>query len=144
MNSKLSLFRRARVANHLMYATRDPHDHYYKRNEAKPAGYEEPPSPDEIIKIHYLKHYTQWEFQNFEDIPVDSYRYWIRYRIEHYGTESHPAEIHPWERTKLRVGLFYILLPFIMFFVTIPSLKIAHRRKNNKSHTIGVWSQPQI
>ena len=67
MNTNLSLYRRMRYGKQLVQAFRAPHDHHYAPNEPKPHDYDEPPTADEIIKIHYLKHYSHWEFQNFQD-----------------------------------------------------------------------------
>mmetsp|Transcript_20946 Transcript_20946/g.23308 ORF Transcript_20946/g.23308 Transcript_20946/m.23308 type:complete len:145 (+) Transcript_20946:24-458(+) len=144
MNSKLLLFRRSKIFSKSLTCARAPHDKHYGPNEPKPHDYEEPPHIDEIIKIHYLKHYPQWEFQNFQDPEIDSYRYWLRYRFEHYRTESSPSIKSPWEETPLRAALLILLMPVIVTLISIPSMKAAHRRKNNKNEILGHFSQRQL
>ena len=144
MNSHLLMFRRSRVFSPALSIARAAHDKVWAPNEPKPHDYEEPPHIDEIIKIHYLKHYTHWEFQNFKDPDIDSYRYWLRYRYEHHGTETSPAKVSPWETTPLRVILAYVLMPVFVTLLVYPSIKNSLRRKNNKSEIIGIWSQRQL
>lgn len=142
MNSRLALFRRTRLISHPLQAIRAPHDHHYAPNEPRPHDLEAPPSADEIIKIHYLTHYTQWEFKNYTDPDVDSYRYWLRYRFEHYNTETSPAKVSPLEQAPLRVLLFFTLLPLLAYGILMPSLKSGNRRKNNKNNIISNMLHP--
>ena len=144
MNSKLALFRRVRINRHIVSALRDPHDHHYTHNEVKPHDFEAPPTSDDIIKIHYLKHYSHWEFQNFNDIDIDSYRYWLRYRFEHYGTETSPDPVNPFERAPLRVTIFFTLAPFILAFIFSKVNNDMTRRKNLKNGQLGNFQQTQF
>ena len=144
MNSRLLIFRRTKAFSNLAFTARAAHDKHWAPNEPKPHDFEEPPHVDEIIKIHYLKHYTHWEFQNFQDPDIDSYRYYLRYRFEHHRTETSPAKVSPWEETPLRIALGYLFMPLIVILIIVPSIKESNRRKNNKNDIVGIFSQRQI
>ncbi|CAI2383836.1 unnamed protein product [Moneuplotes crassus] len=147
MNSNLimhRILRRSGGLSKLAFTARAGHDYHYAPNEPKPHDYEKPPHEDEIIKIHYLKHYPMYEFKNFSDPEIDSYRYWLRYRFENYGTETSPAETHPWESTPITASLTFLLMPLFVIVFGYTSLKKTNRLKNNKSEIVGIFSQKQI
>ena len=144
MLNKLRYVRRPKVVSHITSVVRAPHDYTYAPNEPRPHDYESPPSSDEIIKIHYLKHYTMWEFKAFDDFEVDSYHYWLRYRFEHMNSETSPLESNPWEDVPLRVRIILFSFPIVVMVVGLSALKSANKVKNNKNGHFGVFSQPQI
>ena len=76
----------------LMIATRGVHEHHYAPNEPKPLDLETPPSHDEIIKIHYMKHHPMYEFQNYDELSIDPYRYWLHARLDYINYETSPIE----------------------------------------------------
>ena len=49
---------------------------------------EAPPSNDEQIVAHYLKHHPVYEFRNLDEFHVDPYRHWLHARAEYYNTET--------------------------------------------------------
>ena len=129
MNSKLMLFRRSKLMPHIALTMRAPHDHHWPKNEPKPHDLEAPPSDDEIIKIHYLKHYTHWEFKNYEDLHIDSYRYYLRYRFEHMGQDTDPIPNHVLEDMKPRHKYFWYIAPIVLFVVFYNELTRSQGRR---------------
>ena len=76
---------------------------------------EAPPSNDDMIVTHYLKHHPQYEFRNLDEFKIDNYRHWLHARIDYYNTETHPAEISAWERGSKFNHMIVVLFPLFSF-----------------------------
>ena len=76
----------------LLFTCRGVHKHEYAPNEPKPHDMDEPPSMDEIIKTHYMKHHPFYEYKGYDELNIDPYRYWVHSRIEYYNTVTWPMQ----------------------------------------------------
>ena len=96
-----------------------------------------------MIKAHYFKHHPFYEFKQMNDLDVDPYRYWLHNRVDYLNTETYPGEVSPWERGSKLGHMFFVLLPFLSFYLVGNGYK-RHLRmhKNVKMPIIGVFSQP--
>ena len=137
MYKSLSLLRRRTLIRKMPMISRDPHDHVWPDDEPKPHDLQDPPSSEEIVRIHYLKHYPQSEYQNYKDIDVDSYRYYVRYRYETLGFDTDPYPMNPFDLTSIRVYLFFALMPLICGYIAKRSIDNASRIKNEKNGVRG-------
>ena len=102
---------------------------------------EAPPSNDEQIVAHYLKHHPVYEFRDFEEFHVDPYRHWLHARGEYYNTETSPAQVSPWEQGNKMGHLFFALLPFLSFFFVGNAYKEHCKQKGLAMPIVGVFSQ---
>lgn len=82
----------------------------------------EPAEEDQIV-THYLKHHPLYEFRDFEEFHVDGYRHWLHGRVDYLGTETYPGEISPWEQGSKLGHMFYVLLPFMSFYLVCKGYK---------------------
>mmetsp|Transcript_23706 Transcript_23706/g.18125 ORF Transcript_23706/g.18125 Transcript_23706/m.18125 type:complete len:115 (-) Transcript_23706:38-382(-) len=105
---------------------------------------EAPPTEDDMIKVHYLKHHPLYEFKNFEEFHIDPYRHWLHSRAEYYNTISAPAEIPIWQGGSPFWNFFFLLFPFLSFYFITNEYLEHLKHKNVKTPIVGVFSQDSV
>ena len=76
---------------------------------------EAPPSNDDMIVTHYLKHHPLYEFRDLNEFHIDNYRHWLHARIDYYNSETYPADISAWERGSKFNHMIVLLFPIFSF-----------------------------
>ena len=131
-----------------LHASRGVHYHKWDPSKPKPVDLEEPPTKDEIIKVHYLKHHPMYEFRNMKELSIDPYRYWNHARIDAYNSPTYTIEeagVHPWEDSSKFWNIFMLLYPFLATAILTKEYK-RHclEAKNDPNYVIGVFSQNNV
>ena len=127
-------------------ATRDLQGPYRSTRIFSQARVDEQPMPtdDELIKIHYLKHHPLYEYRQFEEFHVDNYRHWLHARVDYWNTESDPASISPWNMGSKFWNSFYIVFPFVAFYLFSATYKTHLKNKNVHTPIVSTCSQISI
>ena len=94
--------------------------------------------------MHYFKHHPLYEYRDFEEFHVDPYRHWLHARVEYWNTESHPAQISPWEMGSKFSHMFFVLFPILSFYYLGNAYKEHLKQKNVKDTIVGVFSQYNV
>ena len=93
------------------------------------------------LEVHYLKHHPLYEFRDLEEFHVDNYRHWLHARSDYWNTETHPAQISPWEMGSKWSHSFILLFPLVSLYFFGYQYKLHLRNKNVKDPIVGVFSQ---
>ena len=97
-----------------------------------------------FIEVHYLKHHPLYEFRDLEEFHVDNYRHWLHARSDYWNTETHPAQISPWEMGSKWSHAFFLVFPLFSLYWFGYQYKLQLRNKNMKTPIVGTFSQDSL
>ena len=67
------------------------------------------------LETQYLKHHPFYEFRNFDELHVDSYRHWLHGRADYFQSETYPGKVSAWEMGSKFNHSIYLLFPLFSF-----------------------------